>query len=423
MKKSSISKTFYILLGAVLVSLIGFSTKNNWLFVANIITVGAAIYYCLKAKKVLIEIGRIGKAAACGDFEARVLNQAESEELQAAIDGLNGVIDIADAYVRESKATLTAASEDRFYRRIITTGMPGTFKQAAEILNNGMDSIRNNMRAMMQKSAMKLESSVKRTAADLGHSTNLIKKTSSDLSAIAAEVNNQAAMLSKFSSETSDSVNTVASASEELSASISEISEQTLKSNQISSSAVEKAKHAEEVLKTLISNAEKIGTISNMINEIAEKVNLLALNATIESARAGEHGKGFAVVAQEVKNLAIQTSNATTEISAQIYQTQQDINKTSDVIVDIGKTILVLNQVSASVASAVEEQGAATKEISESIARVASTSSKLSESVKDVYEASNRTGSAANNMSKSSDELSAQLNAEIDKFIKEVMEQ
>ena len=104
-----------------------------------------------------------------------------------------------------------------------------------------------------------------------------------------------------------------------------------------------------------------------LINGIATQTNLLALNATIEAARAGDAGKGFAVVAGEVKALSGQTAKATEEIQAQINHVQDVTRKTVEAIGRITGTIDRVSSIATAVAAAIEEQTAATREISRSI--------------------------------------------------------
>lgn len=196
-----------------------------------------------------------------------------------------------------------------------------------------------------------------------------MRKLSSDFE---HEVKEIVTSLLALSEDSSSSVQMVAAATEELSASINEIS------SQVSHTAVSAQETATIVQQTslqvsrLSEAADKIGQIVDMIRGIAEQTNLLALNATIEAARAGEAGKGFAVVASEVKNLAGKTSEATKEIIAQVETIQAETRQTVDGIDAIVSKIADVQERSASVAAAVEEQQAATAEISRSVYQASS---------------------------------------------------
>ncbi len=153
---------------------------------------------------------------------------------------------------------------------------------------------------------------------------------------------------------------TVAAAAEELSSSISEISRQVGQSAEIGRKAVDEARHTNDDVQGLADAAQKIGDVVSLITDIAGQTNLLALNATIEAARAGDAGKGFAVVASEVKSLATQTAKATEEIATQIAGMQEATTSAVEAIKRIGE----IDEIATSIASAVEQQGAATQEIS-----------------------------------------------------------
>jgi methyl-accepting chemotaxis protein len=169
--------------------------------------------------------------------------------------------------------------------------------------------------------------------------------------------------------------------------------------------------------------AQKIGDIVKLINDIASQTNLLALNATIEAARAGEAGKGFAVVASEVKSLATQKSKATEDIAAQISGIQGATQKSVTAIAAIGKTIGEISQIATTIASAVEQQGAATQEIARNVQQAAAGTQEVSSNVAGVTEAATATGEAAGAVERAAGELSAQsqqLRERVDAFLSQV---
>jgi methyl-accepting chemotaxis protein len=143
----------------------------------------------------------------------------------------------------------------------------------------------------------------------------------------------------KQPSSTAMNVSTIAAAVEKLSSSLGNISAQALDGAKGAEKAVARAVQTNETIRSLSDAAEKVGSVVGLISRIAAQTNLLALNATIEAARAGEAGKGFAVVASEVKSLAMQTSGATQEVSAQIGKIQEATRHSVEEITGTGVAI------------------------------------------------------------------------------------
>jgi methyl-accepting chemotaxis protein len=225
------------------------------------------------------------------------------------------------------------------------------------------------------------------------------------------------------SEQASTNVQSVASATEEMASSVNEISRQVQDSARIASAAVEQAQKTNERVGELAKAAARIGDVVELINTIAGQTNLLALNATIEAARAGEAGRGFAVVASEVKALADQTAKATGEISQQISGIQAATQESVGAIKEIGDTIGRMSEIASTIASAVEEQGAATQEISRSVQQAAHGTQQVSANIADVQRGASETGSASSQVltaAKSLSGESSRLKREVGKFLSSV---
>jgi methyl-accepting chemotaxis protein len=232
-----------------------------------------------------------------------------------------------------------------------------------------------------------------------------------------AEISSQSATASRQASE---HVRNAAAASNELSGSIVEIGRRVQESNGVAADAVRQAAATDERMAELSKAGDRIGDVVKLITSIAEQTNLLALNATIEAARAGEAGRGFAVVAQEVKTLAGQTAKATDEISAHIVNMQRATGESVDAIKAIGQTIERISQITASISSAVEQQGTATQDIAEGVQAAASGTLAVAHNIERVASGASETGATSGEMLRSARELSEEsihLKAEVEKFL------
>src|SRR5579883_3154235 len=224
------------------------------------------------------------------------------------------------------------------------------------------------IRAKVEKFSRELSATVTR----LGAMTKRMAAASQDMilaARNAAEGSNQAKIAS---SNAAGDVSSVAIASEQLLASIEEISRQVVQSTNVVKKAVSESIETSTGMAKLAEAARRVGDIVSLISRIAAQTNLLALNATIEAARAGEAGRGFAVVAQEVKTLATQTARATQDISNQIADIQAATENSVSAIDTIQAKIGEIEQISAIIASAVQEQGASTQEIARNVRSAAS---------------------------------------------------
>jgi methyl-accepting chemotaxis protein len=209
----------------------------------------------------------------------------------------------------------------------------------------------------------------------------------------------KSAAASSAAEESSVNVETVAAATEELGHSISEIARQMDMSATRLQEAVDVATSSETVVDRLAESSGEIGKVIELINDIAEQTNLLALNATIEAARAGEAGRGFAVVASEVKSLATQTAKATEQIGKQIGAVQNQTGEASEAMRSIRGSINTVSEMASNVASAVEEQRAATDEIARNVQEASVGTQDVSHNILGVSEGAKSTQSSSHTVS------------------------
>ncbi len=246
--------------------------------------------------------------------------------------------------------------------------------------------------ASLVKMAETIEADTQKAMELIGQRTTKMATTADEMHASAGRTGESAKSAAAAAAQALTNVQTVASAAEQLTASIQEIGGQVSQSAASVSRAVEAGRATRSTIETLNEKVGRIGTVADMIGDIAAKTNLLALNATIEAARAGDAGKGFAVVASEVKQLATQTALSTQEIARHLGEVREATAASVTAVGRIEHTISEIDTISGSIAAAVEAQGAATAEIARSVAETAGAANVMTSRIAEVSSEADQTG-------------------------------
>jgi len=218
----------------------------------------------------------------------------------------------------------------------------------------------------------------------LGDLKTLIDRNFGEIDGAIDLSTSEAHSASRAADETSSNVQSVAASAQQLAGSIDEIAQSMASSRAATDNAFNQAVAVGASTDTLANAAQAMNGIVALIRNIASQINLLALNATIEAARAGEAGKGFAVVASEVKNLAIQASKATEQISDEIDGIQKTSTEVAAALVEIRNAVTTVRESVTLTASAVEEQSAVTRGMSSNMQSASSAVSIVSTNIKEI---------------------------------------
>ena len=271
----------------------------------------------------------------------------------------------------------------------------------------------------MSGSLKRMILAITENAVQVAGASEELNTTSQQITANSEETSAQADVVSKAAQAVSQNLQTVATGAEEMGVSIKEIAKNATEAARVATSAVKVAETTTATVSKLGESSTEIGQVIKVITSIAQQTNLLALNATIEAARAGEAGKGFAVVANEVKELAKETAKATEDISRKIEAIQTDTKAAVEAIASISGVINQINDISSTIATAVEEQNATTNEMVRNVSEAAHGSGEITSNIGGVAEAAQSTTRGASDTQKASQQLvetSTQLRQLVERF-------
>jgi methyl-accepting chemotaxis protein len=288
-------------------------------------------------------------------------------------------------------------------------------EEAAATSQDELGDLTTAMNQMQGKLRSVIES-ITRNAQQVATASEEFSATSQQITANSEETSAQANLVSAATEQVNRNLQTVATSTEEMSATVSEIAKNASEAAKVAGEALRSSAETNATITKLGESSAQIGQVIKVITSIAQQTNLLALNATIEAARAGEAGKGFAVVANEVKELAKQTAKATEDISQRIAAIQTDTKSAVQAIGKISEIIGRVNDISSTIATAVEEQSATTSEMSRNVSEAAKGSGEVAKNITGVASAAQSTSSGATESHKAAQAL-AQMSTELRELV------
>ncbi len=343
-------------------------------------------------------------AAAEGDYEARITNVDSHPDMRELFIAINRLIDRNDAFLRESAASMGAVSENRYYRRIVETGLVGAYLTSAQKINAATASIEQKLTGF-NTIVEEFKSGSFEAVDQIAEAAGALSSASGDANRIAHETSSRSTNVAAAARQTAANVAGVSEASEELNQSIRTVADQARESVEIANRANGLAQETDGRIGQLEAAAGEIVEVVSFIRDIAAQTNLLALNATIEAARAGDAGKGFAVVAQEVKNLANQTGTATDRIAQRITGIQTTTGIAVQAIATIRDSITGIHETVGEMSAAVDEQQEFVSEIASNVEQSATAANEMNTTIAQVSTAADDNLKAVDGLRQATDRL------------------
>lgn len=423
---SSLSRlkfALFLALFGLIITAIGFGIAHAFVEVFGLTLsttslVFAALAYN-KLTKSIEAISAVCGAAAAGNLEQRLIKTNEGGQILAIADQVNHLLDISDAFVRETSASFGAVQRGNFSRRIIERGLSGAYGDAAATVNTAIAAMDKKFTDFGQLIAM-TEATTQRVLSHVINAATKLGRDSDEMIDATNSAESGVSLIGQSATATTNDAKFVANAANELTNSSGHIDQQLGQSREVNERASNKIMQTRKVMNALTTATQEIGPIAEIIRKVAAQTRLLAMNASIEAVHAGAHGVAFAVVANEVKSLSDKTAEASDDIFQRIAQIENNAQAAVQTIEGFVATVEELTQISQEIEKAVAEQLLATNNISKATIETANRSDEMVQSVTDVLGAINQTSSQAQNVDSAAKLLGSEaniLNEELGQFL------
>ncbi|EGQ8026381.1 methyl-accepting chemotaxis protein [Vibrio vulnificus] len=274
---------------------------------------------------------------------------------------------------------------------------PARFKEFDDI-TDGINTFTESLRVIVQDvslSSVTLEEKARANGTAARANADKLNQQRHQLTTVAAaatELNHSVSIVADTAAQTADQAHTATDLTHSVNEAIEKSASEIVNMR-------EEMDHVNQEMHILVGEGDKITTVLNVINDISEQTNLLALNAAIEAARAGEQGRGFAVVADEVRNLAVKTSQSTEQIQKNIValgnatnsveqelsriaslleKTASRVSESQHSVNQVQELISIISDRNGQISQATEEQRQAVEEISQAIVEASEASNDVS---------------------------------------------
>lgn len=355
-----------------------------FLIIAMMVVLAPLAYFYTR-KNLVLRLNRLGdqvKAIAGGDLSRRIAVPAFLDEISTIATHVNTMADnlaktaatVGDQaetvakVVRHFEETRVLLAKDSQQTNDLSMAAQEENHQlvvAIIAMQEGVQKATSNIDAI-SISSNALHDNVNTVAAAAEQASQNVITMASAAEQMTANVNEVHTSLVSVS----DAIDQVASSIQQMTDSLNDVRIKCQEASQKSSEANRHAHAAEEVMSKLSDSAQEIGKVVELINNIAEQTNMLALNASIEAAGAGQAGLGFSVVANEVKELARQTTKATSAIDLRIADMQNSSYEASLSTQKIAQIVEEINQANNDISCAMDHQSIVAEQVAGSTQKV-----------------------------------------------------